>query len=73
MGFNFVATDANIRVVIQDISGSDTNAGWVDNASIVLVPEAGTWGALGGLLAAGLLWRRWNATRKRASGPLAGV
>ena len=73
VGFNFVATDPNIRVVIQDISGSDTNAGWVDNASIVLVPEAATWGALGGALGLGLLWRRWRASRRVASGPLAVV
>ncbi len=73
VGFNFVATNANIRVVIRDISGSDTNAGWVDNASIVLVPEAATWGTLGGALGLGLLWRRWRATRKIANGPLAAV
>ena len=73
VGFDFVATDSNIRVVIQDISGSDTNAGWVDNASIVLVPEAATWGALGGLLGLGLMCRRWRATRKIASGPLSAV
>ncbi len=73
VGFNFVATNANIRVVIQDISGSDTNAGWVDNASIVLVPEAASWGAVGGAIALGLIVRRWRATRKIASGPLAGV
>jgi hypothetical protein len=63
VGFNFVATNANLRVVIQDISGSDTNAGWVDNASIVLVPEAAAWGALGGALGLGLMWHRWRARR----------
>jgi hypothetical protein len=73
VGFNFVATNANIRVVIQDISGSDTNAGWVDNASIVLVPETATWGAIGGVFALGLMWRRWRAARATASGPFAAV
>jgi hypothetical protein len=73
VGFNFLATSSDLRVVIQDISGSDTNAGWVDNASIVLVPEAATWGALGGVLALALMWRRWRAARRTGSGPPAVV
>lgn len=67
VGFNFVATNAQIRVTIQDISGGDTNSAWIDNVSVTLVPEAATWGALGGLLSLGLVWRRWRATRNLAS------
>lgn len=68
VGFNFTATNSQIRVVIQDISGADTNSGWVDNVSITLVPEAGTWGALGGALALGLVGLRWRAQRAAANG-----
>ena len=67
VGFNFTATNSQIRVTIQDISGSDTNSGWIDNVSVTLVPEAATWGALGGLLSLGLVWRRWRAARASAA------
>ena len=66
VGFNFTATHSQIRVTIQDISGSDTNSGWIDNVSVTLVPEAATWGALGGLLSLGLIWQRWRTSRAGA-------
>lgn len=73
VGFNFIATNAQIRVTIQDISGGDTNSGWIDNVSVTLVPEAATWGALGGLLSLGLVWHRWRriARWNATSGPVA--
>ena len=69
VGFNFTATNSQIRVTIHDIGGSDTNAGWIDNVSVTLVPEAATWGALGGLLSLELVWRRQLAARASAVRP----
>ncbi len=66
VGFNFIASHSQIRVTIQDISGSDTNSGWIDNGSVPLVPEAATWGALGGLLSLGLIWHQWRTSRAGA-------
>ena len=65
-GFNFTATHSPIRVTLLALSGSDTNSGWIENVSVTLVPEAATWGALGGPYSLGQIRQRWRTSRPGA-------
>ncbi len=38
----FTAVSGSTTLTLMDISGFDSNAGWIDNVSIEVVPEPGT-------------------------------
>ena len=68
--YDFVATGSSTTLAIKDQSGGfDSNAAWIDNVTINLVPEFSHWSLFAGF---GLLvfgsptWRRaWRLTRRQ--------
>lgn len=42
LSYSFVATSSATTLTFMDATGKDSNAGWIDNVSIVAVPEPAT-------------------------------
>lgn len=60
----FTATSPLTTIVFMENTGTDSNAGWIDNVVLVAVPEPGVL-SLAGLSAA--LFAGWFGLRRRAS------
>ena len=43
VSYDFVATGANTTLTLKDLSGFDSNAGWIDNVTLAVVPEFTHW------------------------------
>jgi hypothetical protein len=42
LSYSFVATTSMTTLTFMDVTGTDSNAGWIDNVSLVAVPEPTT-------------------------------
>ena len=59
LSYQFVATGTATTLTFMDVTGTDSNAGWIDNVSILAVPEPTT------MIAAALLLLPFGASTLR--------